>query len=67
MHSATKRVLVYLALSAVFYAIAILFVDSQTAFIAVFGLGLLLGLTAEFIFWLHLFRLSRKRQIGSRP
>lgn len=62
MHSAIKRVLVYLALSAVFYAIAIFFVDSRAAFITVFVLGLVLGLTAELIFWVHLFRLSRKRQ-----
>lgn len=62
MHSAIKRVLVYTALAAVFYAIAIFFVDSRTAFIAVFSMGLLLGLTAELIFWIHLFRLARKRR-----
>jgi site-specific recombinase len=62
VHSAIKRVLVYLALSAIFYAIAIFFVDGRTAFVTVFVLGLLLGLTAEVIFWLHLFRVFRKRQ-----
>ena len=64
MHSAVKRVLVYLALSASLYAVAIFFVDSQIAFITVFVAGLLLGLIAEFSFWLHLFRVARKRQGG---
>jgi len=62
MHSTIKRVLIYLALSAIVYAIAIFFVDNQAAIIIIFVLGLVLGLTAELIFWLHLFRLSQKRQ-----
>ncbi len=62
MHSAIKRVLLYVVLSVTFYGIAILFVDSQTAFITVFGLGLLIGIAAELIFFFHIVRLPWNRQ-----
>ena len=62
MHNAIKRVLLYLALAATFYGIAIFVVEGRTAFIAVFVLGLLIGLTAELMFWFHIFRLPWKRQ-----
>jgi site-specific recombinase len=64
MHDAVKRVVVYLVISATAYAIAVFFVDSQPAFIGVFGFGLLVGLVAEILFWFHLIRLpwARKRR-----
>ena len=54
--------LLYLALAATFYGIAVFFVEGRTAFIAVFGLGFLISLTAELMFWFHIFRLPWKRQ-----
>jgi hypothetical protein len=60
MHSTIKRVVLYLAVAAALYGIATFFVDGRTAFIVVFGLGLFIGLTAELMFWFHLFRLPWK-------
>ena len=62
MHSRIKRVVLYLALSAASYGIAVLFVDGRTAFFAVFGLGILFGLTAELKLFFHLFRWHRKQR-----
>ena len=62
MHTAIKRVLAYVALACVLYGIATFFVESQVAFVIVFGIGLLIGLTAELMFWAHMFRLTRQRQ-----
>ena len=65
MHRTVRRVLVYLLVSAVCYAIAVFFVDNQTAFFAVFGLGLLVGIAAEVRFWAHIIRLPRNRRQAS--
>ena len=62
MHSAIKRVLIYMVLAAIFYGIAIFFVEGRIAFIGVFVFGLVIGLTAELLFWFHIFRLPWNRR-----
>ena len=62
MHRTMKRVLAYMVLAAVFYAIATFFTESQTAFVVIFGLGLLIGLAAELLFWSHVILLPWKRR-----
>ena len=61
MHRTMKRVLAYMVLAAALYAIATFFTESQTAFIVIFGLGLLIGLAAELLFWSHLILLPWRR------
>ena len=63
MHSTVKRVLLYMLLAATCYFIAVLFTESRSAFIAVFGFGLLVGLSADLMFLAHLIRLPWKRRV----
>ena len=60
MHDAIKRVILYLLLTAVCLGIAIYWTESRTAFIGVFAIGLVLGVTAELMFWWHVLRLPFK-------
>ena len=64
MHTAVKRVIFYMVLAVTCYGIAIFLGESQVVFVAVFSIGLLIGLTAELMFWHHLYRVfsDRRRQ-----
>ena len=61
MHRTIRRVLAYMVLAVALYAIATFFTESQTAFVVVFGLGLLIGLTADLLFLSHLILLPWRR------
>ncbi len=61
-----KRVVLYAILAIGCVSIALLFTESRTAFIAVFLLGLTIGLIAEFLFWYQLYRVSTKRDEATR-
>lgn len=64
MHTAVKRVVFYMLLAVACYGIAIFLGESQAVFVAVFSTGLLIGITAELMFWHHLYRVfsNRRRQ-----
>lgn len=62
MHKTMKRVLLYMLLAAACYFIATFFTEGRAAFIAVFGFGLLVGLTADLMFLIHLFRVPWDRR-----
>ena len=61
MHSAIRRVLVYMAIMAGCIAVAVWTTETRTAFIAIFATGLVFGVAAELLFWLHIFRVTRHR------
>ena len=61
-----KRVVSYAVLSIGCLAVALLFTESRTAFVAVFLLGLAIGLIAEILFWYQLYRVSTKRDQATR-
>jgi hypothetical protein len=44
------------------YGTATLFAESQIGFIVVFGAGALIVVAAEVLFWIHIVRLSLRRQ-----
>ena len=46
----------------VLYVTATLFVESRIGFVVVFGAGVLIVIAAEALFWIHIVRLSLKRQ-----
>lgn len=52
----------YSLLAIVCIGVAVVFTDSRTAFISVFSLGILFGLTAELLFWDHLYRSFSNRR-----
>ena len=62
MHSTVKRVLFYLVLAATCYGISVFFVANRTAFIVIFVMGLLIGLSAELLFWRHLYLVCSNRR-----
>ena len=62
MKRALSRVVFYVLLSIACIGIAVVFTESRTAFISVFSLGILFGLTAELLFWDHLYRLFSNRR-----
>ena len=57
-----KRILAYMLLAALLYAIATFFAVSQAAFVAIFGVGLVIGLAADLMFLTHLIRLPWRRR-----
>jgi hypothetical protein len=62
MDRSVKRVLLYLTLGVILYGTATLFAESQIGFIVVFGAGALIVVAAEVLFWIHIVRLSLRRQ-----
>lgn len=62
MHSTIKRVLAYMAVMAACIVIAINFTETQTQFVAVFGVGLAFGIVAEILFWIHVVRVAWRRR-----
>lgn len=62
MDRSTKRTLLYIVVGVILYGTAILFVDSKTGFIVVFGFGVLAIVAAEVTFWAHSVRVYLKRR-----
>ena len=62
MNSTVTRVLLYFLLATICYFIAVFFAEGRSAFIAVFGVGLLVGTIADLTLVLHLIRLHRKKR-----
>jgi hypothetical protein len=57
-----KRILAYMLLAAVLYAVATFLTVSQTAFVMIFGTGLVIGIAADLMFLTHLVRLPWRRR-----
>jgi hypothetical protein len=62
MHKAIKRVLLYMLIMGTCTVIAINFTETRNQFIAVFGFGLVFGITAEILFWVHIVRVALNRR-----
>lgn len=56
------RILFYMVVAAILYAIASFFAKSQAAFVAIFVVGLVIGVTADVMFLAHLFHLPWRRR-----
>ena len=62
MNSRLRRILFYMVLAAALYGIATFFTDSRAAFVGVFSIGVLIGVTADILFWIHIFTLRSRRR-----
>jgi hypothetical protein len=62
MHATIKRVVVYVAAAVMLFAVATFFVESQLGFVVTFGMGFLIVVAAELMFWVHAVRLFTKRR-----
>jgi len=66
MHKAIKRVLLYTLIMGTCTFIAINFTETRNQFIAVFGFGLVFGVMAEILFWVHIVRVALNRRAHAR-
>lgn len=62
MDRSTKRVLLYIVLGVTLYGSATLFVESQSGFIVLFGLGVIAIVAAEVTLWVSAVRVYLKRR-----
>lgn len=61
MSPTIRRVVLYVALASACYFIAVAFAAEGPAFIAIFGLGLMIGVVAEVLLWSHVLRVTLRR------
>jgi hypothetical protein len=61
MNPGLKRILFYMVLAAALYAVATFFTESQAVFVAIFVVGLTIGVAADLMYLAYLIRLPWRR------
>lgn len=61
MNPAIKRVVLYMAIAAACWFLAVAFAAEGPAFIAIFGTGLVIAAVAEVLLWTHVLRQTSRR------
>ena len=62
MNTRLKRIGFYSILAILCISVAVVFAEDRTTFVAIFSIGLLIGLTADLLLWRHLHQVFLNRR-----